>query len=59
MASLRLNIQALRLRVGFQDADGYERIWVSDPIVRFLPDEFPVPAGRLMKGAASLTAVRR
>ena len=59
MASLRLNIQAQRLRVGFLDADGYERIWVSDPIVRFFPVEFPVPAGRLMKGAVFLTAVRR
>ena len=59
MALLRLNIQVQRLRVGFLDTDGYERIWFPDPIVRFLPVEFPIPAGRLMKGAVFLTAVRR
>lgn len=48
MASLRLNIQAQRLRVGFQDADGYERIWVSDP--RRAPHE----GSRLFNGGPPL-----
>lgn len=48
-ASLQLNIQGIRLHVGFLDADGYERIWVSDPIVRFLPVEFPIPVDSLVK----------
>ena len=49
LATLRLIISNLRLRVGFLDEEGYERIWFSDPIVPLLPVEFPIPVDSLMK----------